>query len=117
MRNLSEFIHSYDFIHAQPAPDWIEAKPAPCVAAALAIPGADYVGYLADGREVTDPAAGKPLSGPLSFRLPAGDYHVSLYSPATGAYSPCLQIQGGQLVSLTLAPFEQDIVVRATRVP
>jgi hypothetical protein len=117
MRNLSEFIHSYDFIHAQPAPDWIEAKPAPCVAAALAIPGADYVGYLADGREVTDPAAGKPLSGPLSFRLPAGDYRVSLYSPATGAYSPCLQIQGGQLVSLTLAPFEQDIVVRATRVP
>ena len=35
MRNLSEFIHSVDFIRAQPAPDWIEAKPAPCVAAAL----------------------------------------------------------------------------------
>ena len=80
MRNLSEFIHSYDFIRAHPAPDWILAKPASCLAAALATPGGDYVGYLADRREVTDPAAGKPLSGPLSSLLPAGDYSVSLYS-------------------------------------
>jgi len=74
------------------------------------------VAYLADAREVTDPEAGRPLSGPLSFRLPSGDYRVTSYSPATGGYSPGLKIQGGQLVTLALAPFEQDVVVRATRV-
>jgi hypothetical protein len=116
MKNLSEFIHSFDFIHAQPAPDWIEAKPAHLVDAVLAIQGTEYIAYLADGRELSDATAGQLVSGPVSFRLPDGDYRVCLYSPTTGGYSPCLQVRGGKLVTFALAPFRQDVVLRVTQV-
>ncbi len=116
MRNLSEFIHSFDFIHAQPAPDWIVAQPTHLVTAALAKPGEDYIAYLADARELTDPAAGQPISGDVSFRLPQGNYRVSLYSPTGGTYSPCLLAEGGRVVTFELAPFTEDVVIRATRV-
>lgn len=117
MRNLSEFIHSVDFVRGKPAPDWIAAKPEHVVASALAVEGKDYVAYLADAREVTDPAAGEPISGKVSFALPAGSFRVSLYSPADGVYSPALRVEGGQTVTMELLPFRQDVVLRATRLP
>ncbi|HLI35306.1 MAG TPA: hypothetical protein VKW70_09700, partial [Terriglobia bacterium] len=116
MRNLSEFIHSFDFIHAQPAPDWIVSQPAHLVAAALAKPGEDYIAYLADARELTDPTAGQPINGDISFRLPQGNYRVCLYSPTGGTFSPCLPAEGGRVATFELAPFTEDIVIRATRV-
>jgi hypothetical protein len=116
MRNLSEFIHSFDFIHAQPAPDWIVGQPAHLVTAALAKPGEDYIAYLADARELTDPTAGQPIRGDISFRLPQGNYRVCLYSPTGGTFSPCLPAEGGRVVTFELAPFTEDIVIRATRV-
>ncbi len=79
--------------------------------------GKDYVAYLADAREVTDPAAGEPISGKVSFALPAGSFRVSLYSPADGVYSPALRVEGGQTVTMELLPFRQDVVLRATRLP
>ncbi len=115
MRNLSEFIHSFDFIHALPAPDWIAGQPAHLVAAALAKPDEDYIAYLADARELTDPTAGQPISGNISFRLPEGHYRVGLYSPSGGTYSPCLPAEGGHVVTFELAPFTDDVVIRATR--
>jgi len=115
MRNLSEFIHSFDFVHAQPAPSWIEQKPASLVDATLAIPGFDYVAYLADGREITEANAGQPIGGPVSFSLPAGTYHVCLYSPTAGQYSPCTRVQGGGQRTIDLVPFQQDIVLRVRR--
>lgn len=116
MRNLSEFIHSFDFIHAQPVPDWITAKPEHLVAVALAKAGQDYIAYLADARELTDQTAGQPVSGDISFQLPEGNYRVCLYSPVTGGYSPCLPVRGGRSITFELAPFVEDVVIRVTRV-
>lgn len=115
MKHLSEFIHSFDFIHAQPAPSWIESKPAPLVAGTLALPGSDYVAYLADGRELTDPSAGEPVSGPVSVTLPQGKFRASLYSPVAGMYSPILSVEGGKRVAIDLPQFQNDIVLRVQR--
>jgi len=115
MRHLSEFIHSFDFIHAQPIPGWIETQPEHLVEAALAKPGSDYIAYLADSREISDPMAGQPISGRIVFILPEGTYRVCFYSPIAGLYSPGIQVQGGNRVTLEIPSFEQDIVLRASR--
>jgi len=115
MKNLTEFIHSFDFIHAKPAPGWISTHPAPLVTTALAKPGEDYIAYLADGRELTDPAAGQPITGPIGFDLPVGTYRACFYSPAAGEYSPGVRVTGGGGVKLEIPSFEQDIVLRMTR--
>jgi hypothetical protein len=117
MKNLTEFIHSFDFIHAKPAPAWISTQPAPLVTAALAKPGEDYIAYLADGRELTDPAAGWPIMGPISFDVPRGTYRACFYSHSAGEYSPGVRVTGGSRVTLEFPPFEQDIVLRVTREP
>ena len=116
MKHLSEFIHAFDFIRAKPLEGWIEECPPHLVASVLAIPGEDYAAYLADDREVTDPTAGKPISGNVSFQLPAGNYGASLYSPITGEASPAVRVQGGQqAVVVSLPPFVHDIVLRVVR--
>jgi hypothetical protein len=115
MKHLSEFIHSFDFLRAQPAPNWIESKPAPLVAGTLALPGLDYAAYLADRRELTDPSAGEPVSGPVSVTLPEGKFLVSLYSPVSGMYSPIFTLEGGRRVTIDLPPFQEDIVLRVQR--
>jgi hypothetical protein len=115
MKHLSEFIHSFDFIHARPTPGWIESKPKPLVVATVALAGSDYVVYLADGRQETDPSAGEPVSGPVSAMLPQGNFRASLYSPVTGMYSPVLRVQGGQRLTIELPPFQHDIVLRVQR--
>ncbi len=116
MKNLSEFIHSFDFVHARPLPDWIERKPAHLVAVSLARPGEHYLAYLADEREVTDPAAGESIEGEVSFRLPAGTYRASLYSPVTGGRSPSITVQGGaEPATVGLGEFQHDLVVEVRR--
>ncbi|MGO8735658.1 MAG: hypothetical protein ACLQVM_23000 [Terriglobia bacterium] len=117
MRHLSEFIHSFDFIHAQPVAGWIESQPEHLVEATLAKHGSDYIAYLADSREISDPTAGQPISGRIVFLLPKGTYRVCFYSPSTGLYSPGIQVQGGNRVTLEIPSFEQDIVLRASREP
>ena len=112
IRHLSEFIHSFDFIQAQPAPGWIERKPKNLVDAVLARAGSEYIAYLADDREVSDPTGGQPIAGPIEFALPMGTYEVRLYSPTAGVYLHCLQVEGGRRVSVDLPPFQQDIIVR-----
>ena len=114
MKNLTVFIHSFDFIHAKPAPGWISTQPAPLVTAALAKPGEDYIAYLADGRELTDPAAGQRIAGPIGFDLFEGTYRACFYSPVAGEYSPGIRVMGGA-AKLEIPPFEQDIVLRMTR--
>jgi hypothetical protein len=114
MKNLSEFIHSFDFIRARPQREWIVSKPEHLVDASLVIEGRDYIVYLADNREVSNPNAGKPIGGKLSLRLPPGEYGVSFYSPVSGEHGPSIQVHGGPLVAFDCGPFTHDIVVRAT---
>jgi hypothetical protein len=117
MKHLSEFIHSFDFIAAKPLPGWIETKPEHLVEAVLAKPGCEIIAYLADGRELTDPGAGQPIGGEISFRLPSGKHRVAFYSPTTGQYSPSWQVSGGSdPIRLNLPPLEQDLALRVTRV-
>ena len=116
MKHLSDFIHGFDFVHAQPLPGWITSKPDHMVVATLAVQGTDYVSYLADAREVTDADAGQALEGKVVFSLPNGRFSVRLYSPTTGMYSPGILLDGGKDTSLPLPQFRHDIVLRATRV-
>lgn len=113
MQHLSEFMASLDFVHAAPDTSWLHAYPRNLVVSGLSIGGRDFVAYLADARELSDPSAGDAINGSVSLALPPGDYDVSLYSPVTGESSPAIAIKGGTETSLPLPAFRQDIVVRA----
>jgi predicted GH43/DUF377 family glycosyl hydrolase len=115
MKHLSEFIHGFDFVHARLAPGWVKGMPAHVIASGMAVEGKDYIAYLADAREVTDPEAGRPVRGRMTLDLPEGRYSVSLYSPVSGEYSPAIPVAGGKAVPLDLEPFQHDVVVRARR--
>ena len=114
MKNLSEFIHSFDFVHASNAQDWVLSVPEHIVKAGLAILGKDYVAYFGDGREVTDPGAGSPINGEISVRLPAGNYLVRLYSPDSGEYFRSQEARGGEVLRIAVGPFHHDLILRAT---
>jgi hypothetical protein len=115
MEHLSEFMSSFDFMHANLTPDWIASYPQHLTASSLSAGGRDYVTYLADSREVGDPAAGEAISGSVSLSLPPGSYEVRLYSPVTGQYSPAIEFKGGGKSALMLPAFKEDIVIHATR--
>jgi hypothetical protein len=115
MQHLSNFMSSFDTIHSRLDNDWVVSYPQHLVVSALSASNHDYIAYLADGRELSDPAAGQPVSGVVSLLLPPGSYNVFLYSPVTGEYSPAIAVQGGKNIQLTLPAFTQDIVIRATR--
>jgi hypothetical protein len=114
MQHLSEFMTSYDFVRSKPDTSWIANYPEHLLASGLSSTGHDYVAYLADSRELSDPHAGESVSGSISLELPPGEYDVSLYSPAGGEYSPAIRVTGGAKYSMTLPVFKQDIVIRAT---
>ena len=113
MQHLSEFMASYDFVHAKPDTSWISTSSEHLLASGLSNSGHDYVVYLADRRELSNPHAGDPISGRVSLELPPGDYDVSLYSPCSGEYSPAIRVTGGAKYAMTLPDFKQDIVIRA----
>jgi hypothetical protein len=115
MQYLSSFIHSFDFIHAKLAPEWVKGLPNYLVCSGLAVEGTDYISYLADAREVTDVNAGHPVQGSCTLDLPAGRFVVRLFSPVTGEYSPGVEVTGGKPASLELTPFRHDLVLRAER--
>jgi hypothetical protein len=116
-KHLSEFIHSFDFVGAEPGPDVVKGLPEHVTAVVLAMPGEDYVAYLADARELTDAEAGGSIGGTRLFRLPDGKYVCRFYSPAAGQYSPGVSVSGGgEPVRIELPEFRHDIVLRVTRV-
>jgi hypothetical protein len=112
MQHLSAFARSFDLVNSKPDTSWIGGYPAHLVVSALSTPGRDFVAYLADDREVTDPSAGSAMEGSISILLPAGNYDISLYSPVTGEYSPAIQLRGGR-TDLALPSFHDDLVIRA----
>jgi hypothetical protein len=113
MQHLSEFMASFDYVHSKPANDWVVSYPDHLVVSSLAA-GGDFVAYLADARELSDPGAGDAIAGEVSLMLPPGSYNVSLYSPVTGEYSPAIEMSGGKSSMMKLSAFRQDIVIRAT---
>ena len=114
MQYLSEFTASYDLIHSKPDASWIKEYPEHLFPSALSNSMHDYVAYLADARELSDPEAGGSIGGSISLTLPSGNYDVSLYSPTSGESSPAIRVQGGAPSQIALPDFKQDIVIRAT---
>jgi hypothetical protein len=112
MKNLSEFFHSFDFIRSQLLINWLQDKPTSIVESVLGIPGEDYVIYLADAREVTDPKAGTTIQASVNLPLPLGRYKASLYSPVTGSYSPAIWLDSKGRTQMDLPPFKEDLVIR-----
>ena len=115
-KHLSSLMQSFDFIKAKPGVAWLRGAPRPVLVTTLAVDGEDYLAYLADARELTEPDAGSPISGTLDLQLPAGKFEVRLYSPTTGGLSPAVNIEGGKPQQFELLPFEHDVVVRAKKV-
>jgi hypothetical protein len=116
MRYLSEFIHSFDFIRAQPVHNLFQQCPDHLISAVLGITDEEYVAYFADTREYTDPTFGEMISGDLSFKLPEGRYRISLFSPRSGEYSPVIMVNGGDVpITFSLPGFKHDIILRITR--
>jgi hypothetical protein len=116
MKNLSEFIHSIDLLHAKPLLECLKKVPESVCASVLAAEGRDYNIYLADERESNDPDAGKPIKGNIIIDIPEGEYACKLYSPVKGMYSPEIPLQGGTDTSVEISEFVHDVVVRITRV-
>jgi hypothetical protein len=116
LQNLSEFMSSFDFVHSSLNTAWVNDLPAHVIASGLSVQGRDYVIYLADGREITDPTAGKPINGTIRLSLPVGRFAVSLYSPVSGEYSPTISVDGGHDALLAIPEFKNDIVIRARRI-
>ena len=116
MQYLSEFISSFDYIHADNSNGWLGDLPDHVTASTLSARGDDYVAYLADDREITDPTAGEPLHGTVKLTLPSGTFAVSLFSPVSGQSSPAVRMEGGGTRSLILEPFRDDIVIRASKI-
>jgi hypothetical protein len=115
MRHLSEFMSGFDFIHSRARSDWIQEKPEHVVVSALVSQDHDYAAYLADAREVAEAGAGQPIGGNVALQLPAGNFAVTLFSPATGETLPATAVKGGPSIQLKLLPFRDDIVIRAIR--
>jgi hypothetical protein len=115
MQHLSEFMDSFDYVHSKLGSDWVAAYPAHLVLSGLTSSEHDYVAYLGDARELSDPGAGEPIEGSVTLNLPPGSYDVSLYSPASGLYSPAIRVEGGEKSTVALPQFTQDIVIRAKR--
>ena len=112
MKNLSEFFHSFDFVRSHPLANGLLNKPAGTVESVLGIDGEEYLVYLADAREVTDPAANSPIEARLKLPLPAGRYEVKVYSPSSGGYSPAIWVHSTGVAEIDLPPFIEDIVLR-----
>lgn len=115
MKHLSDFMSSFDLVGSTLDPGWITEHPKNLLLSGRSASGRDYIAYLADFREVTDPTAGREISGKISFALPPAHYEVSLYSPTTGEASPRISIDTAASQTLNLAPFKEDLVIRATR--
>lgn len=113
MDHLSRFIDTVDYAHAKPDSSWISGAPGHLVVSGLRAGNNDFIAYLADGREVTDPSAGDAITGTVALTLPPGEYEVSLYSPVSGESSPAVTVKGGSRTEVALPSFHEDVVVRA----
>lgn len=115
MKHLSDFIHSVDLARAAPLRGWLHEQPRHTCESVLAVENEDYVVYLADERELSDPGAGHPLCGSITVDLAEGSYRVAAFSPATGLFSPALDVAGGPGTRLLVPEFSHDLVVRIIR--
>ena len=63
---------SFDYVHSSLNTAWVHDLPPHVIASGLSVQDRDYVIYLADEREITDPTAGNPISGAIRHRCLLG---------------------------------------------
>jgi hypothetical protein len=114
-KHLSEFFASIDFIRASAGVDWVSDLPQHVVATTFAVKGKDYVAYLADAREVTDPTAGEEIGGTMKVSLPTGKFRIRLYSPVDRTDQAFTDMDGGEAIPMKFPGFRHDLVIRAVR--
>jgi hypothetical protein len=115
MKHLSTFVHSFDFVHAEPNLAWVGDVPREVFVASLSHAGEDYIAYFADARERRDEHAGTPIKLTLAVKLPAGEFVGRFYSPTSGVYSADFPIRGGTEAAKVKVPaFVQDTVLRVS---
>jgi hypothetical protein len=112
MQHLTTFVHSRDLLRGRPGIDWIREVPSNVVVATFGTEGDEYVAYMADSREVHDPGYGEPIAGVATLNLPTGGFCVAAFSPTTGAWSPWVALQNGN-INLELPAFRHDPVLVA----
>lgn len=113
MKHLSTFIHSFDFVNANPSTNWLAGLPEVVQVSGLVVPDRDYIAYLADRRELNEMGAGMPVRGRVTLKLPRGRYVARFYSPSSGGYSAGVEV--GPAATLELPEFRDDLVVRIER--
>jgi hypothetical protein len=74
MQYPSEFMASFDFAHSKLDLGWITEYPPNLLASGLSASVRDYIAYLGDSRELSDPGAGQAITGSISLSLPPGAY-------------------------------------------
>lgn len=110
------FVHSLDLVRARPLPNAVVDAPEPVCASAFGVDGEDVAVYLADAREIDDPACGDPIDGPLTLRIPSGRHRLSCVDPLTGASSPKIPVRVDDgVLRCDLPAFTHDLVVRVER--
>lgn len=114
MQHLTAFLHSRDLVSSRPGIDWLRDVPPNVLVATFGSPNCDYVAYLADSREIDDADYGKPITGSATISVPAGRFGLATFSPTSGAWSPWIALQDGN-VSLELPSFQHDLVLVARR--
>ncbi len=127
MKHLSTFIHAQDLINSRPLPELLKQVPPHTVGVAFGVAGEDMCVYLADERELpgvkglpddhtAGTGSGSPIAGGIVIDLPDASYHLSVYSPKSGLYSPVIDRRCGAGTQIPLQPFSHDVVVKITRV-
>ncbi|MDQ6671048.1 MAG: hypothetical protein M3069_09905 [Chloroflexota bacterium] len=115
MQHLTTFVHTRDLVSGQPGIDWLRDVPASVLVATFGVVGVEYVGYLADSRELDDAAYAEPIAGFATMSLPEGHFGLATFSPTSGAWSPWIAVQGGA-VRMELPSFRHDLVLVARRI-
>ncbi len=114
-KHLSAFFASIDFVHAAAGVEWVNELPQDVVATTFAVRGKDYMAYLCDAREVTDPSAGSAIRAAAKVSLPAGKWQIGAYSPVDGSHQDFTDVMGGEPQTVEIPGFRHDLVIRAVR--
>ena len=114
MKHLSELIHGFDFIAAEPKGDFLIERPDHCLDVALVTPRGDCAVYVVDERELSEAGCDDEISGRVKLPLPEGEYEISLYSPLTGESTPAGRGSGPE-AEIAVGPFRHDLVICARR--
>ena len=120
LRTLREFIYSFDFIHMQPANEFVRSGlPDGARVYALAKANTEYALYVAPNLKDKSPSAAdytEDRTFHLELTLPKGEYKVQWLDPVTGKKYPATSLIVHESVpAINAPPHREDIAVSIRR--